>query len=132
MIWKGRELKSMGDLMDGVKRCDNREEAQEFMRLYEQESPHARANIGYMAGYFSSEEADQIYDWFGVSHPIFGTSHPSMEDAFRIGRRLGEMTKDGMGIQRAIETVREESEWLGNAERQAIRNIVKRNLENMT
>ena len=134
MIWKGRELKNMGDLMSyGIERCDNREEAQEFMRLYEQENVHARENIGYIAGYFSTEQADKIYDWFGVQHPIFGTSHPSAEDAFRAGCRLGEMTKNGMSATQAMDALkREKSEWyVGALEadgRKAITDILKRNL----
>ena len=113
MIWKGRELKTIGDLMFGIECCQTREEAQEFMRLYEQENAHARANIGYVAGYFSVETADQIYDWFGVEHPIFGTSHTSAEDAFRAGMRLlGEMTKNGMSATQAMDALkREKSEW---------------------
>ena len=132
MIWKDREIKTGGDMMNVVIeicRSNNRAEAQEFMRLYEIITPHARDNIGYMAGYYSPEEADQIYDLFGVSHPIFGKTHPNAEEAFRAGCRLGQLTKDGMDIQRAVETVREGSEWLGIAEREAIRDIVKRNLE---
>lgn len=133
MIWKGQELKTMGDLMNGIKRCDTREEAQEFMRIYEQENAHARENIGYMAGYVSVEEADQIYDWFGVSHPIFGTSHPSAEDAFRTGMRIGEMTKNGMSATQAMNALkREKSEWyVGALEadgQKAITDILKRNL----
>lgn len=86
-----------------------------------------------MAGYFSVEEADQIYDWFGVSHPIFGTTHPTAEDAFRTGMRLGEMTKNGMSAKQAMEALqREKSEWyVGALEadgQKAISDILKRNL----
>lgn len=135
MIWKDRELKTIGDLMDGgISRCNTREEAQEFMRLYEAENPHARENIGYIAGYFSVEKADQIYDWFGVEHPIFGVTHPSAEDAFRAGLRMGELTKNGMGAKQAMEALkREKSEWyvgaLENDSRKAITDILKRNLD---
>ena len=73
MIWKGKELKTIGDLMDhGINKCDNAEEAQEFMRQYRVANEHADSNIGYVSGYYSREEALRIRDWFGVKHPVFG------------------------------------------------------------
>lgn len=47
MEWKGRELRTVGDLVWGIDHCDTPEEAQEFMLLYRAESAHAEANIGY-------------------------------------------------------------------------------------
>jgi hypothetical protein len=73
MIWKGKELKTIGDLMDhGISKCTTREEAQEFMRQYRAETPHADSNIGYLSGYYSPEEGARIRDWFGVKHPVLG------------------------------------------------------------
>lgn len=86
MFWKGEELKTVGDLMyKGIDKCDSREEAMEFMRLYRIENEYANENIGYIAGYYSREKADLIYDWFEVEHPIFGKTHPTPEEAIQAG-----------------------------------------------
>lgn len=70
MIWKGNEIKTIGDLLDkGINQCKTKEEAQEFMRLYREVNPHADENVGYLSGYFPPEEMARIQDWFGVSHP---------------------------------------------------------------
>jgi hypothetical protein len=96
MNWKGRELNTIGDLMThGIDKCDTPEEAQEFMRLYEAENPHARDNIGYLAGYYSTEKKHQIFEWFGVHHPIFGILDPTPEQALGAGMKLAERSKRG-------------------------------------
>jgi hypothetical protein len=89
MRWKGEELRTIGDLMNkGIDRCDTPEEAQEFMRLYRAENEHADENIGYLSGYYSPERAQQIREWFGVVHPIFGKSMPTVEEAINAGKQL--------------------------------------------
>lgn len=94
MNWKGHELDTIGDLMrHGIDACDTREDAQEFMSRYRAESEHADANIGYLSGYYGSEDMRRIQDWFDCAHPIFGRSEPSPEQAFEAGKRWvhGEM-----------------------------------------
>jgi len=82
---------------DGANACKTREEADAWMRaeiaryLYEFGVPAKEAkqvilgNIGYMAGYFGNETRDRIYRLFGAEHPIFGTKHPTPEEAFQAG-----------------------------------------------
>lgn len=53
----------------------------------------AKVNIGYWAGYYSSETATRVYDLFGFGHPIFGRSRPSFGEALTIGKRLAERMK---------------------------------------
>jgi hypothetical protein len=50
-------------------------------------------DIGYVTGYLSHEQADRIMELFGTEHPIFGKGHPSMEDAYRLGKEYGERSK---------------------------------------
>lgn len=114
MNWKGHELKTVGDIMTyGIDACASREEAQAFIALYEAENSYARENIGYLAGYYSREKAQQIYDWFGVSHPIFGRIEPTPEEAFYAGMRLAEDSKK-YGTKKAIEMSRETLHQLRN------------------
>jgi hypothetical protein len=88
MIWRDVELKTIGDLMKyGIDTCSNREEAEEFMRVYRAECEHADENIGYLSGYYGPEEMQRIQDWFGVAHPFFGRSVPSPEEAFAMGKK---------------------------------------------
>lgn len=52
--WKGEELKTYGDIAHkGMEKCDSPEEAQEFMRLYRQESPSAENTVSYLIGYYN-------------------------------------------------------------------------------
>jgi hypothetical protein len=83
----------MGDLDRAVNRIaahGTREDAERFMRAYRAETPHAAANVGYLAGYQSSERARRIWDWFQCAHPVFGTYIPTPEEAFEAGRKIGE------------------------------------------
>lgn len=50
-------------------------------------------NIGYYCGYLSNETADKVMDLFETEHPVFGRTHPTPEEAFRLGRELGERMK---------------------------------------
>ena len=89
MIWKGRELNTVGDIIrHGVYKCDTPEEAQEFMRIYRAECPHADRNIGYLSGYHSQKEMRRIQEWFGVSHPVFGNTAPTAEEALGAGKKM--------------------------------------------
>lgn len=90
MIWKGKTLNTIGDLMqDGISKCDSPEEAREFMRLLRIDSPHADENIGYLSGYYSETEMIRIQNWFEVSHPVFGKGPVDPEVAIARGIAIG-------------------------------------------
>ena len=42
-------------------------------------------NIGYVTGYLDIKRADQMMDLFDTEHPIFGRSHPTAEEALKMG-----------------------------------------------
>lgn len=50
-------------------------------------------NIGYYTGYLDHETADKLMDLFETEHPVFGREHPTPQEAFRLGRELGEKMK---------------------------------------
>lgn len=102
MIWKGKNIENISDFIDAVTGCNNKEEAQEFMSQYQIESPYAKDNIGYLAGYLPREQATKIFDWFEVCHPIFGTSFPTAEEMFKAGLKLGELVQKH-GIKKAMQ-----------------------------
>jgi ferric iron reductase protein FhuF len=78
------------------------QQVSEMVDVLQYAEPEARritlVNIGYYTGYLDHETADKIMDLFETEHPIFGRTHPSPEEAFRLGRELGERMK-----QREIE-----------------------------
>lgn len=89
--WKGKSLRTIGDLSDAVMqivRSGRREDAEAFMAAYRAETIHAATNIGYLAGYQDSATARQIWDWFQCAHPIFGTYLPTPEEAFEAGKKM--------------------------------------------
>lgn len=93
-IWKGKELKSMGETMAAAIACKTRAEAKTFMKFYREVTPHADDNIGYMSGYYDTQTAVRILDWFEVEHPVFGkrTDVPA-EEAFKAGQELAQGIK---------------------------------------
>lgn len=77
IIWKGRELRTMGQTMDAVieiAKSGSADEAIAFMEAYEKiAAPDVvRKNIGFGAGYYAPETAELIFQVFNVRHPIFG------------------------------------------------------------
>jgi hypothetical protein len=47
-------------------------------------------NIGYCTGYMTPEDADRINDLFETEHPVWGRTHPTPEEALRLGVEWGE------------------------------------------
>ncbi len=95
MRWNDHDLATYGEILDAVidiLHNSTREQARQFMAAYQAETPHAATNVGYLAGYCSSETAQKIYDWFECAHPIFGTHIPTDAEAYQAGRQLAQPT----------------------------------------
>lgn len=88
--WKGKEIHTHGDMMNALLELESRTEAREFMKVYSAHNVHAYQNVGYAAGYFDRETAQRIHEWCETSHPIFGRSEPTPEEAFEMGQRMAE------------------------------------------
>lgn len=111
MNWKGQEIKTFDDFIKyGLLKCETKEEAKEFLGLYEQETESARDNVGYMIGYLPEEDWDRLFDLFDVGHPVFGRTKPSPKEALELGMKVGERVKDGETPKRAMITTRQEWE----------------------
>lgn len=84
-------------------KCETKEDASEVLRQYEKYCPTptiARSNLGYIFGYCCSEDRKKLYSLFIVDHPMFGHgfgrgSDPSPEEAFKIGKKIGNEIKKG-------------------------------------
>jgi len=95
MKWHGQTLLVYTDLIDAVSKVGSPEEAQEFLSAYRQVNPHADENIGWMIGDVDRDVGKRIIEWFGCSHPVFGTKFPTFEEALRRGMEMGEAMKNG-------------------------------------
>lgn len=75
MYWKNQKLRTFGEVFTAALKVKDREEAERFLDAYVRSGVTrevALANLGYMAGYYSDEEAAFIRKMFGAKHPIFG------------------------------------------------------------
>jgi len=95
MNWHGQILTTYLDLLREVARVGSPEEAHEFLSAYRQVNPHADSNIGWMIGDVDRDVGRRIIEWFGCSHPVFGTTFPTVEEALRKGMEMGEAMKNG-------------------------------------
>ena len=54
----------------------------------------ANANLGYCAGYYSSETRIRVEELFSCSHPVFGSVKedgiPTTDEAFEAGKKLAQ------------------------------------------
>ena len=57
---------------------------------YEEALTIEKENVGYYSGYCAHDVADRIMELYDCEHPFFGRSHPTAEEAFRMGQELGE------------------------------------------
>jgi hypothetical protein len=75
-----------------------KEQAEEMVQVLGYDEAEARkimlTNIGYFAGYYPPEVADRVYEMFGTEHPVFGRAHPTPEEAFAMGMRMGRSRKE--------------------------------------
>lgn len=102
MVWNGEALTTLGELMSAalaVMRAGDKEEGKRFMREYADVCDNgmetARANIGYASGYYDPKTMVDIQEFFDTSHPIFGRSVPTPEEALEAGKKMGEKMKNG-------------------------------------
>lgn len=75
-----------------------KEQVEEMVNVLHYDPDEARkivlANIGYYCGYYPAELADKVYEMFDTEHPILGKTHPTPEDALRIGMEWGRRNKE--------------------------------------
>ncbi len=106
--WKNKPIETTKELMSAIEKITSKDEAQKFMQLALEDSPHAKCNIGYLTGYCSAEERHRISDLFEVEHPIFGLSDPlSTEQLLQAGMAVGRAIKDGKTHEEAMKIGRE-------------------------
>ena len=102
--WNGSSVVTNGDIMSIIAKVTTAEEAQEFMVLALASNPHARENIGYLAGYFDSKTKHRIFSLFGVEHPIFGKLDPTNIQAMACGIAHG-MAKSAGGAKEFVSEI---------------------------
>lgn len=92
MMWKGKQLTTMHEVFEEAIKCKDQKEAKQFLQTYVKtgvKEEIAKSNLGYFAGYYSPDVREKILQLFNAPHPIFGTTQPTPEEAFRKGVELG-------------------------------------------
>lgn len=64
-------------LKEVVKKYGGTKESNRVMQL---------SNIGYFSGYYDKKTWDRVHKWLGATHPIFGASYPTTEQALNSGK----------------------------------------------
>ena len=89
--------KTIRDLLDAVVACKTQDEADAVLAKAKEDNPqHAEENIGYLLGYLDRDTLYRVARLFATcNHPVFGTDfgrgqEPSPEEAFEMGKRMGE------------------------------------------
>lgn len=100
LIWKGKELKTMGDISNVVEEIiglpdeQAKAEAKKFIETYEvsidRREGVVASNIGYLSGYYDTDTMKRIQTIFAVQHPVFGNAVPTPKEAFEAGIKAGE------------------------------------------
>ena len=106
MEFEGKTLKTMGEIFNtalDVAKTGDGDRCQAFLTSYVEyivsESNRnvaeaeniAKSNLGYFAGYYSSEVYETINKAYGAVHPVFGGNpfEVSPEEAYRKGLEAG-------------------------------------------
>ncbi len=98
MIWQGKELRTIGDIstaMAAIVSADDQAGADKFMELMRAEGQHADANVGYLTGYFDGKTSAKMRKMFGVRHPIFGDTQPTVDEALKAGMEMAKSVDTG-------------------------------------
>jgi hypothetical protein len=110
-IPKGKKMRSVHNLFNLVQdgniktveeaRAIIAEEVADRMNMTGQSEEEARAillsNIGYCTGYCDRKFADKLMELYETEHPIFGKTHPSAEEALRLGIEHGKKSLEKRG-----------------------------------
>lgn len=59
-------------------------------RTREEAESVERQNLGYFAGYYGRETMERVNRLYRTAHPVFGTTIPTAEQAFNMGKAFAE------------------------------------------
>ena len=62
------------------------EHTMSFGRTREEAISIEKQNLGYFAGYYNSETMQKVNHLFKTTHPVFGDTTPTPEEAFELGK----------------------------------------------
>jgi hypothetical protein len=89
IYWKGKKIKTAGDVMYAVKNLQDKQEAQTFLIAYAYERSGdmdgIRSDIRYMAGYYGEEMEKKVKELFDVDHPFLGDTKLDPKDIMKVG-----------------------------------------------
>lgn len=98
MVWKKSVLRTTREWFDAALKCESKEEAAQFQKVFLKESSASeqafKDTIGYLAGYCDQAVLDKVVQLFDAEHPVFGKTLPGPERAFAIGLEIGRKLKE--------------------------------------
>ena len=62
-----------------------------FGKSREEAEQIERSNLGYYSGYYDGETMQRVFKLFRCSHPVFGTSVPTPDEAFKRGQEMAQV-----------------------------------------
>ncbi len=73
LVWEGRDVATIGDLLTAASKAADERKAADFLAAYREANPeHADANLGYVIGYTSADERQRLYEAYDLTHPMLG------------------------------------------------------------
>jgi hypothetical protein len=99
MVWKRQVLRNTREWFAAALKCESKEEAQQFQKLFLEGTGATeqafKDTIGYLTGYCDQATLDKAIELFGAEHPVFGKTLPGAERAFALGVELGRALREG-------------------------------------
>lgn len=98
---------TIGDLYSDAMKVETKDEAAEYLEALVQHmvTYHGQTrdeatqiqlqNLGYFAGYYDQKTMSRVNELFDTSHPIFGQSTPTAEEAIELGQVWAKGENDG-------------------------------------
>lgn len=102
---KKKKVLTYGEALDPAMKITNQEDADQYKEAYinwqmeqmkityEEALNIVNSNLGYYAGYYSTETRLQVEKLFNTQHPFLGKAEdgtPTPEEIFKIGQKIGE------------------------------------------
>lgn len=111
---EGKEVLTYGECLHPAMKITDQAEADQYLKDYVafiqthldiEPNPEgktaeqiAKINLGYFAGYYDHDTSVRAHRLFKCTHPIFGNSNPTPEEAFAAG-----MAHEASGVQTKLE-----------------------------
>lgn len=106
---EGKEVLTYGECLEPAMEITDPEDAAQYFKDYVAfieprdddmiAESMAKENLGYYAGYYSTDTRERVERLFSCQHPVFGAiaekGNPTPEEALEMGRKMSAEQKQG-------------------------------------